>query len=161
MDGWRKTGCVLCAQNCGLEIRVENGRMVKVRPDKDNPRSRGYACRKGMSILTYQYPGERLATPLKRVGDDFVAIPWEQAFAEIAERMRGLVDGYGPRCLAYMGASSQGGHFEAAFGLTLLRTMGSQYLYSSTGQEFSGAWWLNGRMFGKQYNLMIPDEEQA
>lgn len=161
MDGWRKTGCVLCAQNCGLEILVENGRMAKVRPDKDNPRSRGYACRKGMSILTYQYPGERLGTPLKRVGDDFVAIPWEQAFAEIAERMRGLVDGYGPRCLAYMGASSQGGHFEAAFGLTLLRTMGSQYLYSSTGQEFSGAWWLNGRMFGKQYNLMLPDEEQA
>ncbi len=24
--GCHKTGCVLCAQNCGLEILVENGR---------------------------------------------------------------------------------------------------------------------------------------
>jgi len=161
MDGWQKTGCVLCAQNCGLEILIEHGRMAKVRPDRDNPRSRGYACRKGMNILNYQYPGDRLTTPLKRVDDDFVAISWEQAFAEIAERMCGLVEKHGPRCLAYMGASSQGGHFEAAFGLTLLRGMGSQYLYSSAGQEFSGAWWLNGRMFGKQYNLAIPDEDST
>jgi len=43
MSEWNKTSCVLCAQNCGLEIRVENNRMVQVRPDKDNPRSEGYA----------------------------------------------------------------------------------------------------------------------
>ncbi|MFZ1986783.1 MAG: hypothetical protein WAU91_20395 [Desulfatitalea sp.] len=48
MTIWQKTGCVLCAQNCGLEILVENDRMVKVRPDKENPRSQGYACRKVM-----------------------------------------------------------------------------------------------------------------
>lgn len=41
MDQWPKTSCGLCAQNCGLEVQVENNRMVKVRPDKDNPRSRG------------------------------------------------------------------------------------------------------------------------
>lgn len=45
MGKWHKTGCVLCAQNCGLEILVENDRMVKVKPDKSNPRSQGYACR--------------------------------------------------------------------------------------------------------------------
>ena len=161
MDGWKKTGCILCAQNCGLEIFVEAGRMVRVRPDRDNPRSEGYACRKGLNILNYQYPADRLATPLKRAGEEFVAISWEQAFAEIAQRMRALVDTHGPRCLAYMGASSQGGHFEAAFGLALLRALGSQYLYSSAGQEFSGAWWLNGRMLGKQYNIPIPDERET
>jgi len=40
MGEWHKTGCVLCAQNCGLEILVENNRMTKVKPDKSNPRSR-------------------------------------------------------------------------------------------------------------------------
>ncbi len=34
MGEWHKTGCVMCAQNCGLEILVEDNRMVKVRPDK-------------------------------------------------------------------------------------------------------------------------------
>ena len=161
MKAWKKTGCILCAQNCGLEILVEDGRMVQVRPDKDNPRSRGYACRKGMKILKYQYPKGRLTAPLKRVGDGFQAISWEQATEEIAAKMRSLVDAHGPKCLAYMGASSQGGHFEAAFGLSLLRSLGSQYLYSSAGQEFSGAWWVYGRMLGKQYNITIPDEQET
>ena len=161
MEDWRKTGCILCSQNCGLEILIEKGRMVKVRPDRDNPRSKGYACRKGMKILNYQYPNGRLTSPLKRVGESFQAISWEQATEEIAARMRSLVDTHGPKCLAYMGASSQGGHFEAAFGLALIRSMGSQYLYSSAGQEFSGAWWVFGRMLGKQYNIAIPDEHET
>lgn len=161
MEDWRKTGCVLCAQNCGLEILMESGRMVKVRPDKDNPRSKGYACRKGMKILNYQYPIGRLTTPLKQVGKGFEAISWDQATTEIATRMRDVVGTHGPRSLAYMGGSSQGGHFEAAFGLSLLRSLGSQYFYSSAGQEFSGAWWVFGRMLGKQYNIAIPDEHEA
>lgn len=161
MECWLKTGCVLCAQNCGLEVLVDDGRMIKVRPDKENPRSQGYACRKGLNILNYHYPKGRLTEPLKRVGDRFEPISWDLATGEIATRMRELVDNHGPRCLAYMGASSQGGHFEAAFGLSLLRGMGSQYMYSSAGQEFSGSWWVAGRMFGKQYNIAIADEQNT
>jgi anaerobic selenocysteine-containing dehydrogenase len=161
MDSWQKTGCVLCAQNCGLEAMIDDGRIVKIRPDKENPRSRGYACRKGMNILNYQYPKGRLTEPLKRIGNRYEHISWEQATSEIAAGMRELVDEHGPRCLAYMGASSQGSHFEASFGLSLLRGMGSQYMYSSAGQEFSGSWWVAGRMLGKQYIVAIPDEKNT
>lgn len=161
MAEWHKTGCVLCAQNCGLEILVEDGRMVKVRPDKENPRSQGYACRKGLNVIYHQYPADRLTEPLKRKGDDFVPISWDQAIEEIAGRMNELVGRHGPRCLAYMGASSQGGHAEAAFGISVLRAMGSQYLYSSAGQEFSGLFWVAGRMFGRQYLMPGPDEHAA
>ena len=161
MGAWHKTGCVLCAQNCGLEVWVEDDRMVRVRPDRDNPRSRGYACRKGLNVIYHQYPKDRLTKPLKRVGRRFEPVSWGVAVSEIAGRMRELVDVYGPRCLAYMGGSAQGGHMEAAFGLGLIRALGSQYYYSSAGQEFSGAWWVFGRMLGRQYNVAIPDEHAA
>ena len=161
MGTWHKTGCVLCAQNCGLEVLVEDNRMIKVKPDKSNPRSQGYVCRKGLNVIYHQYPQDRLTEPLKRVGDGFEAISWDQASDEIAGKLRALVERYGPRCLAYMGGSAQGGHMEAAFGLGLLRAMGSQYYYSSAGQEFCGAWWVTGRVFGKQYNIAGPDEHQA
>ena len=161
MSTWHKTGCVLCAQNCGLEIQVENDRMVKVRPDKENPRSQGYACRKGLNVIYHQYPADRLTEPLKRKGNGFEPISWDQAIAEIADKLKELVGRHGPRCLAYMGASGQGGHSEAAFGVTLLRAMGSQYLYSSAGQEFSGLFWVAGRMFGRQYYMNGPDEHHA
>lgn len=161
MGKWHKTGCVLCAQNCGLEIFVEDNRMVKVKPDKSNLRSEGYACRKGLSVIYHQYPKGRLTEPLKRTDDGFEPISWEQAIDEITEKMKGLVDVHGPRCLAYMGGSSQGGHLEAAFGLSILRGLGSQNYYSSAGQEFSSSWWLFGRMLGKQYNVAAPDEHAA
>jgi anaerobic selenocysteine-containing dehydrogenase len=51
MGKWHKIGCVLCAENCGLAIMVEHNRMVKVRPDKDNPPGKGYACRKGLNMI--------------------------------------------------------------------------------------------------------------
>ena len=161
MGEWHKTGCILCAQNCGLEVYVEDNRMTKVKPDKSNPRSEGYACRKGLNVIYHQYPIDRLTEPLKRTGDRFTAITWEQAIDEIAQKIRMLVDSHGPRCLAYMGGSSQGGHMEAAFGLGVLRALGSQNFYSSAGQEFCGSWWINGRVFGKQYNVAIPDEHQT
>jgi len=161
MGQWHKTGCVLCAQNCGLEVLVEDDRMVKVRPDKSNKRSQGYICRKGMNLLYHQYPADRITEPLKRIGDKFEPISWDMAMDEIAEKMKGLVETHGPRCLAYMGASSQGGHFEAAFGLSILKAMGSQNFYSSAGQEFSSSWWLFGRMLGKQYNVAGPNERAS
>ena len=84
MSQWYKTGCVLCAQNCGLEVQVENNKMVKVRPDKSNPRSEGYACRKGLNVIYHQHHAQRLTHPLKRVGNTFEKISWEQAIDEIA-----------------------------------------------------------------------------
>lgn len=161
MGEWKKTGCVLCAQNCGLEILVENDLMVKVKPDKSNPRSQGYACRKGLNVIYHQYPKDRITEPLRRVGEKFEPISWEQAIDEIATKMKALVADHGPRCLAYMGASAQGGHFEGAFGLSILKAMGSQYFYSSAGQEFASSWWLFGRMLGKQYNVAVPDEHHT
>jgi len=161
MGTWHKTGCVLCAQNCGLEVLVEDNRMVKVKPDKSNPRSQGYACRKGLNVIHHQYPGDRITEPLKRVGDRFEPISWEKAIEEIADKMKSVVGTHGPRAIAYMGASAQGGHSEGAFGLSILRALKSQNFYSSAGQEFSSSWWLFGRMLGKQYNIAIPDEHHT
>jgi anaerobic selenocysteine-containing dehydrogenase len=161
MGEWCKTGCVLCSQNCGLEILVEDGRMVKVRPDKANPRSEGYVCRKGLNVIYHQYPVDRITRPLKKVNGEFVPVSWDQAITEISDKLKATLDHHGPRSLAYLGASAQGGHFEASFGLTLLRKLGSQNLYTSGGQEFSGCWWVQGRMFGKQYVLTGPDEHET
>ena len=59
---WKKTGCICCAQNCGLEVLVEQNRIVKVRPDKDNPRSEGYVCRKGLKNAHCRHKEDIMAT---------------------------------------------------------------------------------------------------
>ncbi|MEE8436431.1 MAG: molybdopterin-dependent oxidoreductase [bacterium] len=158
---WKKTGCVLCAQNCGLEVLVENNRIVKSKPDRENPRSKGYICRKGLYVADYQHHAQRLTHPLKRKGDGFERISWEQALDEIADKLKSIVGEHGPRALAYVGGGGQGSHMEAAFGARLLRGMGSQYHFNPLGQELTGHFWVSGRFFGRQYLATIPDEHNA
>ncbi|HBV89345.1 MAG TPA: molybdopterin dinucleotide-binding protein [Desulfosporosinus sp.] len=161
MNDWKKTSCVLCAQNCGLEVQVENNRIMKVRPDKDNPRSQGYACRKGLNIAYYQHHAQRLTHPLKKVGQDFVPITWDQALTEIAEKLSTIIAEHGPRSLAVMGLGGLGGHTEAVFGLRVLRALGSQYYYNALAGELTGLYWGYGRTVGRQYNATIPDHHHT
>ncbi|MFH1060231.1 MAG: molybdopterin-dependent oxidoreductase [Pseudomonadota bacterium] len=162
MAQWLKTGCVLCAQNCGLEVLVEANRIFKSRPDKANPRSQGYACRKGLNIAHHQHHAQRLTRPLRRnPTGGFDAISWDQALDEIAEKLRSVIDQHGPRALAYMGGGGQGCHLEAAFGVRLLRALGSRYHYNALGQELTGHFWAGGRLLGRQYLGAIPDEART
>lgn len=161
MSEWYQSGCVICAQNCGLRLRVEDNRIVEVRPDRDNPRSRGYVCRKGLNVAHHQHHADRLTHPLKRVDGKFQEITWVQAFEEIAAKLKSIVGEHGPRSFAYMGGGGQGCHFEGAFGLRVLRGMGSQYHYSPLAQELTGQFWVDGRAYGKQYLHAIPDEERS
>lgn len=161
MGTMHKTGCVLCAQNCGLEVEVENNRIVKVKGDKENPRSKGYVCRKGLNIAYHQHHEDRLKYPLKRTENGFVRISWEQVVEEIAAKLKDIVGKNGPRSYAYMGGGGQGCHFEAASGVTLMKALGSRYHYTALGQELTGQFWAHGRATGKQYKFTIPDEHNC
>ena len=161
MSEWLPTSCVLCAQNCGLLVQIENNRIVKVKGDRSNPRSSGYLCRKGQNIDNFQHHEERLTKPLKKTDCGFIEISWDQAFTEIGERLRSIVDTHGPRSFAFMGGGGQGSHFEAAFGTALMRGLGSRYHYSALAQELTGYFWCVGRLFGRQNRFPIPDEHHA
>lgn len=158
----KKTTCVLCANLCGLEVTVENNKIVKVRGDKDNPRSEGYVCRKGLSIAFYQHHADRLSHPLKKVGDAFEKISWEQALDEIAGKLSATVKEHGPRSLAMvMGGGSLGCPSQGVFAGTLLRGLGSQYLYSSLAQELTGRFWIDGKTYGSQGAHTEPHLEET
>ena len=75
---------------------MRDGRIRHVRGDRAHPVSRGRLCRKCATayngvILDAQ---ARLTTPLRRNGPKgagaFVAVSWEEALAEIAERLRAI-----------------------------------------------------------------------
>jgi len=161
MSQWHKTSCVLCAQNCGLEVLVEDNKMVKVRADKTNPRSGGHVCRKGTNLIHHQHNADRLSHPLKRVGSEFRRISWDQALDEIAEKLRNVLDAHGPRSLAYVGGGGVASHFESAFMVSFMRGLGCQYIYNPLGQEFSGYFWAMGEASGSQTALFDADVHHA
>jgi anaerobic selenocysteine-containing dehydrogenase len=161
MGEWKKTSCVLCAQNCGLEAEIENNKIVKVKGDKDNPRSRGYVCVKGINVAHYHDHEGRLMYPLKKTSEGFVRISWETAFAEISEKLKSIVSAYGPESYVYIGGGGQGCHLDAAFGIALMEKLGSHYHYQALAQELTGYFWVSGKMVGRQNRFLIPDEEHS
>ncbi len=68
-DAWQQTACILCSVNCGIEVKVDDGHIAKVRGDRAHPGSRGYACEKAQRLDHYQNGRHRLSTPLRRRPD--------------------------------------------------------------------------------------------
>ena len=161
MEQWHPSCCMLCGLNCGLELLAEENKIINVKPMKDNPRSKGYICRKGMNIIDYQHHSSRLTHPLKKTEQGFEKISWGQAIREISEKLKAVTEQYGPKSFAYMGGGGQACHFEAFLGLQLMHSLGSKYHYSALGQELTGHFWVYGRALGKQNCWPVPDEANA
>jgi len=99
-----KTSCRGCHGGCVQILTVENGRVVKVRPDPDAPLNRGRACVKGLSIVEQMYHPDRLLYPMRRKGTrgggTWERISWDAAYDLITEKMGRLMRDYGPECVA-------------------------------------------------------------
>jgi anaerobic selenocysteine-containing dehydrogenase len=148
---WKPTACILCSENCGLEVRLDGGRIAKVRGDPRHPESQGYLCQKAARLDHYQNHADRLTAPLERQPDgSFAPVSWERAISEIARRLRGLRDRHDGTCLAYYGGGGQGNHLGGVYGASLRTALGTPYVYSALAQEKTGDFWVNGRLFGRQ-----------
>jgi anaerobic selenocysteine-containing dehydrogenase len=161
MEEWKKTTCVMCAVCCGLEVKVENNRIVKVRPDKDSPISEGYVCRKGMNIAYHQHNADRLLYPMKKAGGKFERISWDQAIGEIAEKLKKILQEHGPRSLASVAGGGEFNFYPIRFLAGFVQALGSRYQYSSANQEFAGRYWAHGLTFGSQMLELVPDYENT
>ena len=96
--------CRLCLNGCAISVEMDGRRPVSVTGVKDNPVYKGFTCVKGRSqARLLAHPG-RLRRSLKRVGDEHVPIPVEQAMDEVAARLSTIIAEDGPRAVAgYLG----------------------------------------------------------
>jgi anaerobic selenocysteine-containing dehydrogenase len=158
---WKKTACVLCVNGCGLEVQVENNRIVKVRPDKDSLISEGYVCRKGMNIAFHQHNADRVLYPMKKVGGKFDRISWDQAISEISEKLKAILGQYGPRSLVSLVGGGAFSFLSVPFPARFVRRLGSRYNYSAANQEFAGRFWAHGLTLGNQGIHFTSDFENC
>lgn len=161
MSEWKKTWCCLCAVTCSLEMEVENGKIISVRPDPTSPRSNGYCCRKGRSAKYFVDHGDRVLYPRKRVGDHYERITWEQAYLEIAEKANAILEIHGPHSAAVIGAGTAAVQTAAGTAAPLLAAIGSRYIFNPIGVEFMADWWSHGRIFGDQSHFLEADDERT
>ena len=99
------TDCTLCYHSCGCRITVEDGKAVKIRGLESHPLNKGKLCLKGENVLENIYSPDRLKHPMKRVNGGFEGISWDQALEEIAAKLKGLKDEFGPQVLGVFSGS--------------------------------------------------------
>ncbi len=92
---WQKAPCRFCGVGCTLQVGVDQGRVVAVSGDKNAEVNKGLACVKGYHVGSILYGRDRLQRPLKRDGDDFVEIGWDEAIDIIADRIEADPQGFG------------------------------------------------------------------
>ncbi|HEY4575139.1 MAG TPA: molybdopterin-dependent oxidoreductase, partial [Thermoanaerobaculia bacterium] len=81
-----------CPDACSLEVRVVDGRVVKVDGDHRNPVTQGFICAKVRRTPEHLYGPDRLLYPARRIGPKgegrFERISWDAAYDLAAERLR-------------------------------------------------------------------------
>lgn len=145
--------CRFCHSFCGIEVTVDDGRVVKVIGDVDNPMYEGYSCIKGRALPDQHAHPDRLLHSQRRDrrGTGVVeAIGSEQAMDEIAERIRGLVDRHGPAAVAlylgtlpflYLPGQELAGAFMAALGSPMIFSSGTiDQPGKVVAQSLHGSW---------------------
>ena len=85
----------MCPMNChptlcGMLVDVEDGRVVGVRGDPENPDSRGFLCIRGQASREILDNPRRLLHPLRRRARSgaWERVTWDDALDVVAERMR-------------------------------------------------------------------------
>jgi anaerobic selenocysteine-containing dehydrogenase len=86
---------VHCEAMCGLEIRVESGRVISIRANRDDVWSRGHICPKGVSLAALHHDPDRVRRPLIKVDGRWQEVSWDAAFRRCTELLTPVIRKYG------------------------------------------------------------------
>ena len=146
--------CTLCEAHCGIHVHVTDERVTRIDGDPDDVLSHGYICPKATALADLHRDPDRLRRPLRRVGDGWEEIGWNEAFDLVGSRLRDVRRHYGRGAVAmYMG--NPAAHSPSAlYGVALRAVLRTRHFYTASSidqfpQEYA-AW----KMFGA--NLLMP-----
>lgn len=84
------TTCKECPAGCGLIVRTQEGRAIKVEGNPDHPVNRGKVCSRGLTTVQGLYNPDRITGPQKRTRGSRTATPidWQEAISVVADGLR-------------------------------------------------------------------------
>ncbi|HET9227797.1 MAG TPA: molybdopterin-dependent oxidoreductase [Thermoanaerobaculia bacterium] len=149
-----------CPDACSLEVRVQDGKVVKIDGTRRNPLTEGYICSKVRRFPELMYGEDRVLHPAVRVGRKgegrFEQISWDQALDLAASRMREARDRWGGESiLPFSYGGSNGILTQDTTDARLFYRLGASRLArtvcaAATGRAATG-------LYGKMPGIALPD----
>jgi anaerobic selenocysteine-containing dehydrogenase len=154
--------CNLCEAMCGIAIEAEGPRILSIRGDSDDPFSQGHICPKAVALQDIHHDPDRLRRPLRRRGDKWEEVGWDEALEEAAQRLAAVQAAHGRDAVAvYQGNPTVHNHGSTLFGQLLLKSLGTRNVYSATSVDQLPQMLAAFLMFGHQVLLPVPDIDRA
>ncbi len=154
----QKTYCRICEAHCGLEVTVNGDQVVRIRPDRDHPVSKGFACAKGLALGALHHDPDRLNYPQKRVVSKCQRITWAEANSEIGTKLNNIIREHGPRSVAmYSGNPGFFNFKNILVSSDFLKAFGSPNMFTSLSVDANNKFDVSALMYGLSTIHPIPD----
>ncbi|MDQ0738842.1 molybdopterin oxidoreductase family protein [Pseudomonas sp. W4I3] len=155
--------CHLCEAICGLTLETSqdeagNLAITSIKGDPLDTFSRGHICPKAVALQDIQNDPDRLHQPMLRVGSEWQPIPWDDAFALVAERLAGIQARHGQNAVAvYQGNPSVHNYGLMTHSNYFLGLLKTRNRYSATSVDQLPHHLSSHLMYGHGLLLPIPD----
>src|ERR1700740_1440284 len=87
--------CPFCEANCGLTLKISEGRGTGARGARGDVFSAGFTSPKGASFGELDNDPDRLTQPLVRRDGVLAEATWDEAYAVVADRLGGVIRRHG------------------------------------------------------------------
>ncbi len=156
------TTCPLCEATCGLEIVTRGSEVLSIKGDTQDVLSKGYICPKAYSLKELDEDTDRIRTPMVREGQQWHAVSWDAAFAEIERGLAPILKEHGRNALAVYAGNPNAHNLSSMLYLpVLLRASGTQNIYSATSVDQLPKQISAALMFGTSLSVPVPDLERT
>lgn len=105
VDKWIRTTCAYCGVGCELEAGVAGGHVVRARPVRDAPVSKGHLCVKGRYAFGFTNSPDRQTRPLVRNKRGWLPVSWDAALDRCAAEFARLSASHGPDSIGVLGSA--------------------------------------------------------
>jgi len=154
--------CPFCEACCGLEVRMRDGKVTSIRGDEADVFSAGFICPKGVALKDLHEDPDRLRQPLVKRDGRFVAVGWDEAFAEIERRLPPLLAAHGKDAVGITIGNPSAHKFGLLmYGTRLVKAIGTHNVFTASTLDQMPKQLSNGLMFGHWLTLAVPDIERC
>ncbi|MFV9633665.1 molybdopterin-containing oxidoreductase family protein [Mycobacterium neumannii] len=155
----KPTFCRICEPLCGMIATVEDGRLVALRPDKEHPLSAGFACQKGIAFTEVVNDPDRVTRPLRRGSSGFEEVTWDEAMADIADRLSGILRRHGSGAVGwYMGNPGAFSYAHTFAALLFMKGLGRHgHYFTASSQDTNSRLIASQLLYGVPTSVPIPD----
>ena len=161
MQETKHTFCRICEASCGLTLTLDDGKITDIKPNADHIGTDGFACMKGLNQHHMYDSPDRLKTPMKRVGDRFEPISWDQANREIGAKVKSFRAKAANSIAMYVGTAAGFSILHPIFAEGFMRGLGSHNIYSSATQDCANRFASATEMYGFPFLQPFPDLDRV